>query len=246
MTKPDNTPPKAAKNTKPDDSPDSRVGPKHLAKADAIRPKPKRFYKAVTVEEQQGRFAILLDGKPIKTPVRQNFSVLAAPLAEAIAGEWESQQEYIDHETMVHTKLANTAIDRVATRRDEIIAEIKNYAGSDMLLYRAEQPASLIEREKQNWDPFLKWLSQTHAITLQPATGIIHVTQDPAELDKVEALYQPHDEFALTALHNMTSLTGSAILPLALIAEANGWTADDIWTAAHTDEDYQIEQWGQR
>lgn len=243
MNKSDKSPPENGSET-----PANGVGPKHLAKADAIRPKPKRFYKSVTVKPEGNRFAILLDGKPIKTPVRQNFSVLSAPLAEAIAEEWDSQQEHIDHETMVHTKLANTAIDRVAARREEIIAEISNYAGSDLILYRADQPASLIAREQQNWDPFLQWLKRTHNITLTPATGIIHVPQDQAELDKIEALYQPFDEFALTALHNMTSLTGSAILPLALVstaeADKDAWKPDDIWTAAHTDEDFQIERWG--
>ena len=40
----------------------------------------------------------------------------------------------------------------------------------------------------------------------------------------------------------MTSLTGSALLALAVEAEA--LEPEAAWHAAHVDEDWQVEQWG--
>jgi chaperone required for assembly of F1-ATPase len=46
----------------------------------------------------------------------------------------------------------------------------------------------------------------------------------------------------LAALSSLTSLTGSAIIALALAHGALG--GDAAWSAAHVDEDYQAEIWG--
>ena len=44
------------------------------------------------------------------------------------------------------------------------------------------------------------------------------------------------------ALHAVTTLTGSALLALAL---ARGFRAPEaVWAAAHVDEDWNMEQWG--
>ena len=46
----------------------------------------------------------------------------------------------------------------------------------------------------------------------------------------------------LAALHVITSITGSALLALAF--EAGAIDAEAVWTAAHVDEDWNIEHWG--
>jgi chaperone required for assembly of F1-ATPase len=51
------------------------------------------------------------------------------------------------------------------------------------------------------------------------------------------------DPFRLIALHAITTLTGSAILALALAEGRIG--AEEAWTAAHVEEDWQIAQWGE-
>lgn len=222
----------------------NQSGPKHRARPDDARPKPRRFYKDVSVKEEAGKgHAVLLDDRPIKTPMKNSLTLMHAGMATAIAKEWQDQGEFIIHETMVKTKLANTALDRVRGREDIIINEIITYAGSDLILYRATEPASLIAREQQHWDPYLAWLMESHNIKLKPATGIIHVAQEQGELNKFKDILSPYNEFALTAIHNMTSLTGSAVLAIAL-AKAD-FTLEDIWRAAHIDEDFQTERWGE-
>ncbi len=218
-------------------------GPKFMSNPDDVRPKPKRFYKQVSVETSDEGHAIHLDGRPIKTPMKQSLQVRSEPLARAIADEWDAQEDVIDHEAMLFTKLANTAIDRVGPRRQDIIDEIISYAGSDLLCYRASEPASLQVHEAENWDPFLQWLEGTYNVQLQTTSGIIHVSQEESQLQKLGQVLSSYDDLSLTVLHNLTTLIGSAILPLALIE--TDWQADHIWQVAHIDEDFQIERWGQ-
>lgn len=218
-------------------------GPKYMSKADDVRPKPKRFYKDVSVKSDADQFQVFLDERIIKTPMKSTLAVDSKALAEAIAEEWASQGEEIDSETMIFTKLANTAIDRVATRRNDILSELVSYGGNDLLCYRASDPASLVEKETKVWDPFLNWFKEEYDIRLALAAGVIHVSQSPSELDKLSSIYDKQDEFTLTALHNMTTMIGSALLPLALLL--GKWEPEAIWEAAHVEEDFQIERWGE-
>jgi chaperone required for assembly of F1-ATPase len=57
------------------------------------------------------------------------------------------------------------------------------------------------------------------------------------------ATLTPHDAFRLAGLHVLTTLTGSALLALAL--ERRQLEADAVWTAAHVDEEYQARLWGE-
>lgn len=218
------------------------AGPKYMSKPDDARPKPKRFYKEVSVTFDEELYNILLDGRIVKTPMKTTFGVKTEALAKAIAAEWEAQVEVIDSETMILTKLANTGIDRVATRRGEIIAELTSYGGSDLVCYRAVDPFSLADKERQIWDPFLDWFKSEHNISFKLGTGIVHVAQDAEDLVKFSALYDRFDEFELTALHNITTMVGSAVLPISLVL--GDWSFDDVWTAAHVEEDFQKERWG--
>ncbi len=229
----DNTPPK-------DEALPS--GPKYMSKADDVRPKPKRFYKDVKVEVLEDQFSILLDERVIKTPMKSTLAVKSEPLALSIADEWSAQGEEIDSETMILTKLANTAIDRVAPRRVDILEELVSYGGNDLLCYRATDPDSLVKLEQEVWDPILNWLKEQHGIDMKLAAGVIHVSQELEDLEKLSALYDGFDEFALTALHNMTTMLGSAVLPLSLVL--GDWESADVWDAAHLEENFQIERWG--
>ena len=75
------------------------------------------------------------------------------------------------------------------------------------------------------------------------ADGIMPVAQPKAATAAVERALAGRDAFALTALHVMTTLTGSAMLAL---AHARGrLSAEEAWAAAHVDEDWQISQWGE-
>jgi chaperone required for assembly of F1-ATPase len=202
----------------------------------------KRFYKTVTVAEGDGGFAILLDGRPVRTPKKLPLAVPTRGLADAIAAEWAAQGAHIDPVTMPLSKLAITTLDGVAGHLAEVAADIVKFAGSDLLCYRAEAPEALQRLQAEAWDPVLRWAETAFGARFVNAEGVMSVKQSPEALDAVAAVVAPYDAMALAALHVMTTLTGSAILAL---AHAKGrLSADEAWAAAHVDEDWQISKWG--
>ena len=84
----------------------------------------------------------------------------SAALAQAVADEWRNQVKVINPALMPLTKLANTAIDRVGAERAHIIGEVVSFAGNDLVCYRAEQPAALVELQALHWDKVLLWAQQ--------------------------------------------------------------------------------------
>jgi chaperone required for assembly of F1-ATPase len=205
---------------------------------------PKRFYKDVTLKDEEGGGAsLLIDGKPVRTPGKALLALPTRGLAEAVAEEWRAQGERIDPLTMPLTKLANSAIDGVKGREQAVIDDIVKYAGSDLLCYRAEGPAALVASQSKHWNPVIAWAKATLDAPLALAEGVVHVAQPKASLDRLRRELEGLDPFSLAALHVMTSLTGSALLALAVLR--GRLTPEEAWQAAHVDEDFQISQWGE-
>ncbi len=208
----------------------------------AVRPTlRRRFYAQASVAKETDGYAVRLDGKPVHSPARR---ILAAPtraLAEAMAAEWQAQRDVIDPSTMPLTRLANAIIDGVADRPEPVAAEIVKYCGSDLLFYRARNPAELVERQRRHWDPVLAWAAHALGQRFVLGEGVVHVAQPEQALAAIHAAI-PDDPWRLGALHAATTLLGSALLALAL---AYGkLSVDEAWQAAHVDEDWNMEEWG--
>lgn len=208
----------------------------------AARPGSRRFYRSVTVTGGPDGFGVALDRQPLRTPGRAPFALPSRALAEAIAEEWAAQGEHVVPATMGLTRLANTALDRVAGREHQVTAEIVAYAGCDLLCYRAESPERLAARQAAAWDPLLAWAARALGSPFLCVTGVVHHSQPAAALDVLARELERQGPLRLAAAHNITTLTGSAIMALALLEGAI--SAEAAWTAAHVDEDWQIEQWG--
>ena len=207
-----------------------------------MTPRPKRFYRAVSVDGVAPAFRVLLDGKPMRTPAKRELALPARPLAEAVAAEWEAQGDRIDPGTMPLTRLVNTALDGVAGREAEVRADIAKYAASDLVCYRAEGPPELVRRQAEAWNPILAWAREILGVYLVAGQGIVPVAQPQAAGAAIESALAGLDVFALTAHHVMSTLMGSALLAL---AHARGrLSAEEAWAAAHVDEDWQISKWG--
>jgi chaperone required for assembly of F1-ATPase len=219
------------------------AGKDEMPGREALRPPlPKRFYKTATVEAADGAYRILLDGRRIKTPGKRELAVPTKSLAEAIAAEWEAQGERIDPNTMPLTRIANTVIDAVAGETEKVAADIRAFAGSDLLCYRAPDHEELGRRQRAAWDPVLAWARSELGTRFVLAEGVMPVAQPDETLARIAAALAPLDPYRLAALHIMTTLTGSALLALALAC--GRLTPEEAWAAAHIDEDWQIEQWG--
>jgi chaperone required for assembly of F1-ATPase len=201
----------------------------------------KRFYTAAIVTGE-GPFGIALDARPLRTPSRAPLALPTRGLAQGIAAEWNAQGEAILPRTMPLTGLANAAIDRVAPDTAAFADGLAVFAANELLAYRADHPPPLVAHQAAGWDPWLAWARARYDIDFTLVTGIIHRPQPAATLARIAAAYRAFDAFRLAALNPVVTISGSAVIGLAVADGA--MDADTAWAIGHLDELWQAEQWG--
>jgi chaperone required for assembly of F1-ATPase len=200
----------------------------------------RRFWTEVAVGPDR---VPLLDGRPIRTPGRAPLALPTDALADGVAAEWRAVGETVDPRAMPLTGLANAAIDRVAPAHDGFAAVLARYGESDLVCYRADAPAGLVERQAAAWDPVLGWAAARYDVSFAVASGVMHRPQPPATLARLGEAVRALDPFRLAGLSPLVTITGSLVLALMLIEAATD--ADSAWDAATVDERWQAEQWGE-
>jgi chaperone required for assembly of F1-ATPase len=88
----------------------------------------------------------------------------------------------------------------------------------------------------------LTWAQEKLGARFVTGTGVMPLLQPEQALVAARAAI-PRDPWRLGAVHAVTTLTGSALLALALAHGAI--SCDAAWAAAHVDEDWNIELWGE-
>lgn len=200
----------------------------------------KRFYERAHAGEGVPS-PVLLDGRSVKTPAGGALAAPARALAEAIAAEWEKQGERIDPATMPLTRLANAIIDSVAAKPEPVAEEIERYLGSDLLCYRADTPDGLVAAQARHWDPILAWARDTLGARFILSEGVVFVAQPEGAVAAARGAL-PTDPWRLGAANVITTLTGSALIALALAA--GELSVEAAWDAANVDEDWNMQLWG--
>lgn len=203
----------------------------------------KRFWTDVNVVDEEAGFAIHLDARPVKTPAKAPLIVPTRPMAEAVAVEWTKVDSVVDPNVMPFTRSANAAIDKVAVQFDEVAEIIAAYGGSDLLCYRAENPADLVARQAEAWDPLLAWAVEKYGAELRPTAGVMPVEQPREAIAALSAQVYAATPFELTALHDLVAMSGSLVIGLAVAAER--LDPDTAWALSRIDEQWQIDQWGE-
>lgn len=203
----------------------------------------KRFWTEASVREAEGGFAVLLDGRGVKTPAKTSLVVPTAELAQAISSEWNAQEGDIDPTTMPFTRSANAAIDKVSHQFDEVVGLLAEYGETDLLCYRAETPMELRKRQAEAWDPLLDWARDSFDAHLSPATGVMFAAQPAKALENLKTQLSHQSAFQLTATYDLISISGSLILGLAVCR--GRISASQAWELSQIDENWQIEHWGQ-
>ena len=203
----------------------------------------KRFYQKAEPAKRAGGYAITLDGKPIKTPGKRDLLVPSEALAAGIAEEWNAQATEVRAAKMPLTRFATTTVDRVATQRDAIIRQTANYAGTDLVCYRATHPPELAARQQAVWQPLIDWAVLRYDAPLAVTSGVIPKSQSEESLRAFASAVAEHDDFALTALHVATAACGSLVIGLALTE--GHLDAEGAFAVSQLDESFQIEAWGE-
>lgn len=209
-----------------------------------LRPElPKRFYREAGIAAIADGFTVTLDGRPTRTPGQVPVVVPAEGLARLMAEEWALQGERIDAETMPTVRLVNSALESGGESLAALRAEVAKYMGNDLLFYRAESPRELVAAEEAAWDAALVKLARHFGVAFRPTIGILHQDQPPATLARLVHALEHENLLAITALVSITGLTGSGLLALGLRHAL--FTPDEVWAAAHVDEDYNVRLWGE-
>lgn len=206
----------------------------------------KRLYgeaRVVDVGDADGGLRIELDGRPVKTPGRALLRLPNRALAEAVAAEWAAQGGTVEPQSMPCMSLACTAIDLIAPRRAEAVAEIAAYAETDLVCYRAERPPELVARQTDIWQPLLDWAALTFDAPLVATTGVLHRDQPATAVAAFGRAVEAQDDLTLAALATAVKAAGSLVIGLAL--QVGRLDAEAAFAAAELDALFQAETWGE-
>lgn len=203
----------------------------------------KRFWQAATVDEIEGGWTVLLDGRPVRTPARHQIVLPRLSIAREIAAEWDAQEDLVAPLTMPMTRAASTCHDRVAPQLEAVQETVGAYGETDLLCYRADYPDALVDRQAFGWDPLLAWASEAFGAALLVQTGVMHLEQPAQSVAALKNAVRAESAWPLTALAEMTTISGSLVLALAV---RHGHISEhEAWHLSRIDEQWNIDQWGE-
>jgi chaperone required for assembly of F1-ATPase len=127
-------------------------------------------------------------------------------------------------------------------QRAAAIEEAADYAGTDLLCYRAGRPLALVERQQRLWQPLLDWAASAFGTRLTVTTTLLPVTQPDGVLRGLRAAVEALGDWPLVGLHAATTALGSLVLGLALTR--GRIDAEQALAASLLDELFEIERWG--
>jgi chaperone required for assembly of F1-ATPase len=202
----------------------------------------KRFWRTAAAVEREDGWGVELDGKPLRTPTRVPLFAPTEALAQAIADEWNGVEEKVDPRSMPLTGLANAAIDRVVVDKNTFADGLARYAEADLACYRAEGPQGLIERQAKDWDALLSWGRRRFDVDFCTTSGITHVDQPAATVERLSHAISALDAFRLAGLSPLITIGGSLLAALGVLEGA--FTPEQAWDAVSLDDRWQLEKWG--
>ena len=203
----------------------------------------KRFFEQVKIAQTENDFEVRLDDRPVKTPLKTILRLPSKALAQQIADEWSVIETEINPFQMPMFSLAVTAIDSVLPQLSALSSEMQNYIMNDLLCYRELEDIKLQECQSKHWDPWLKWSKTEFNFELKPTKGVMPINQDENNASLLLSLISQMDIWQFTCFVRATTLSGSAILSLALLKKR--LNADELFFLCFLDELYQVERWGE-
>lgn len=205
----------------------------------------KRFWDQAACVEEGGGFAVHLDGRPMRLPGGGTLRVATRELGEALAAEWQAaggaRDGEMSWEDVPLTRLAGTAVERIAPAPQATIEAIAKYAETDLLSYRAENP-DLAARQRAAWDPWVEWAARELGAELRSTIGVMPIRQGAETMDALHRAVAALSPVRLSALGVLVPALGSLVLGLAVVRGA--LTPEAAHRIALTDELFQEERWG--
>ncbi|VCW67221.1 unnamed protein product, partial [Gulo gulo] len=203
----------------------------------------KRFYQNVSITQGEGGFEINLDHRKLKTPQAKLFTVPSEALAIAVATEWDSQQDTIKFYTMHLTTLCNTSLDNPTQRnKDQLIRAAVKFLDTDTLCYRVEEPATLVELQKNEWDPIIEWAEKRYDVEISSSTSIMGPSIPARTREVLISHLASYNMWALQGIEFVVTQLKSLVLTLGLMDLR--LTVEQAVLLSRLEEEYQIQKWG--
>ena len=201
-----------------------------------------RWWAEVQISNHCNGYGIILDSTPLMTPAENQFIVPSQSLAVMASKEWESVEKIITLNKMPSTRMCNTAIDRQNDSHDVAVHTICAYGNSDLICYRATEPAELIARQEHAWDPILQMYAEKVGINFNTGMGIVPVKQPKRSIAILNDHIVKLDRYSFVALSEIVTLSGSLLIGLACLWQWIG--PEKAWELSRIDEAWQREHWG--
>lgn len=201
----------------------------------------KRFYTSVSLSDKPP-YEVLLDGKPIRTPLKKKLVIPSEALAQAILKEWDSVEDNIHAESMPITQLFSTALDKIDGCETDIIEQLIGYVHGDAILYMNPDDALLYQKQQQLWQPLINAMSTIIKTPYQIQEGLMPSDQDEAIVSFWTSYLENLNIYELNGFQVSVSLTSSPILAYHLYTKEKN--AQEIFNLALLEELHQNELWG--
>ncbi|XP_054992905.1 ATP synthase mitochondrial F1 complex assembly factor 2 isoform X3 [Sorex araneus] len=223
----------------------------------------KRFYQNVSITQGEGGFEINLDHRKLKTPQAKLFTVPSEALAIAVATEWDAQQDTIKFYTMhlvtlclattlkprlasgatEQTTLCNTSLDNPTQRsKEQLIRAAVKFLDTDTICYRVEEPETLVELQKNEWDPIIEWAEKRYSVEIGSSTSIMGPSIPPRTREVLASHLASYNMWALQGIEFVVTQLKSLVLTLGLIDLR--LTVEEAVLLSRLEEEYQIQKWG--
>ncbi|XP_057629859.1 ATP synthase mitochondrial F1 complex assembly factor 2 isoform X2 [Chionomys nivalis] len=220
-----------------------RPTPRPPARAYVPPTERKRFYQNVSISQGEGGFEINLDHRKLKTPQAKLFTVPSEALAIAVATEWDSQQDTIKFYTMHLTTLCNTSLDNPTQRnKDQLIRATVKFLDTDTICYRVEEPETLVELQKSEWDPVIEWAEERYGMEIGSSTSIMGPSIPTQTREALTSHLSSYNMWALQGIEFIVAQLKSMLLTLGLIDRH--LTVEQAVLLSRLEEEYQIQKWG--
>jgi chaperone required for assembly of F1-ATPase len=202
----------------------------------------KRFYQDVSLADCDGGWQVCFDGKPMRSPAKASLVLPARRLAEEVADEWQRQEQFVELDGMPHTQFSCAATDYTAVYRADVEAETLAYITTDLLCYRAQEPQDMVQRQNEQWNPWVRWAEERFNLRMALVVGIMPVEQSGETLDEMRRQIAALDDFSLTAVWLVAKHTGSLLLAFAV--QQGALEAPVAFNLSRLEEDFQNARWG--
>jgi chaperone required for assembly of F1-ATPase len=209
----------------------------------------KRFYKNVTVQtvgtHNDTEYALKLDDKPIKTPMKNDFIIPNKKLADMIFTEWNNVTDDIMPDMMPMTGYMNSVIDNITHKRPDMNAMIAAYIENDGLCYFAnrESDVELYAQQMEERMAVIDDFNEIYDLDIVITDNIMPIKQSSQVIHFAKDYVSALDDMAFAFFYQIVTLTGSFILGVAIMD--NRLHKDIAWNLSRDEENMNIKRWGE-